>query len=555
MAKRSGVLELAVLGLLQESPMHGYELRKRLHAVLGPFRALSYGSLYPALRDLVARGCITETPTEGAPPRRQAGADRLPAHRRRQGAPGRPARRGRPGGVGGRELRRPLRVLRPDRRRGPAAHPGGPAQPARGAPRHACAPPAPAAASASTPTPSSCSATASRASSARCAGSNELIADERLAGRPTPGSHHRPAPQTPLRANPGVTSRPPQRSRSDGWAPMNSVRVAIVGVGNCAASLVQGVEYYKDADPDGRVPGLMHVQFGDVPRPRRASSSPRSTSTPRRSARTSPRPSSPSENNTIKICDVPPTGVTVQRGHTLDGLGKYYRETIDESDEEPVDVVAGAQGRQGRRPRLLPAGRLGGGRQVLRPVRHRRRGRLRQRAAGLHRRHPEWADEVRRRPASRSSATTSSRQVGATITHRVLAKLFEDRGVTARPHLPAQRRRQHGLHEHARARAPGVQEDLQDPVRHLAAARPRSRPRNVHIGPSDYVAWLDDRKWAFVRLEGRDFGDVPLNAGVQARGLGLARTRPASSSTRSAPRRSPRTAASAARSCRPRPTS
>ena len=67
MAKRSGVLELAVLGLLQESPMHGYELRKRLHAVLGPFRALSYGSLYPALRDLVTRGYITETPTEGAP--------------------------------------------------------------------------------------------------------------------------------------------------------------------------------------------------------------------------------------------------------------------------------------------------------------------------------------------------------------------------------------------------------------------------------------------------------------------------------------------------------
>ncbi len=87
MAKRSGVLELAVLGLLQESPMHGYELRKRLHAVLGPFRALSYGSLYPALRDLVTRGCITETADRGRAARRQAGADRLPAHRRRQGAP------------------------------------------------------------------------------------------------------------------------------------------------------------------------------------------------------------------------------------------------------------------------------------------------------------------------------------------------------------------------------------------------------------------------------------------------------------------------------------
>src|SRR5690606_28423468 len=117
-----------------------------------------------------------------------------------------------------------------------------------------------------------------------------------------------------------------------------SVRVAIVGVGNCAASLVQGVHYYRDADPETRVPGLMHVDFGgyhvgdiefvaafDVD-----------------AKKVGPDLSETivaSENNTIKIPDVPPLGVSVQRGHTHDGLGEYSRETIAESDEEPVDVV------------------------------------------------------------------------------------------------------------------------------------------------------------------------------------------------------------------------
>src|ERR1700760_4799696 len=120
---------------------------------------------------------------------------------------------------------------------------------------------------------------------------------------------------------------------------MGSVRVAIVGVGNCASSLVQGVQYYKDADPASRVPGLMHVQFGeyhisdiefvaafDVDA--------------KKVGRDLSEAIVASENNTIRIADVPPLNVPVQRGHTLDGLGKYYRETIEESDETPVDVVA-----------------------------------------------------------------------------------------------------------------------------------------------------------------------------------------------------------------------
>jgi myo-inositol-1-phosphate synthase len=116
------------------------------------------------------------------------------------------------------------------------------------------------------------------------------------------------------------------------------IRVAIVGVGNCAASLVQGVHFYRDADPSGSVPGLMHVKFGqyhvsdidfvaafDVDA--------------KKVGRDLSEAIVASENNTIKLCDVPPLDVPVQRGHTLDGLGKYYRETIEESDEEPVDVV------------------------------------------------------------------------------------------------------------------------------------------------------------------------------------------------------------------------
>ena len=120
---------------------------------------------------------------------------------------------------------------------------------------------------------------------------------------------------------------------------MGSIRVAIVGVGNCAASLVQGVHYYRDADPRKAVPGLMHVDFGgyhvrDIEFVAAFDVDSKKVGLDLADA------IGASENNTIKICDVPRTGVTVERGHTLDGLGKYYREMVTESDEAPVDVVA-----------------------------------------------------------------------------------------------------------------------------------------------------------------------------------------------------------------------
>ncbi|MGZ4591159.1 MAG: inositol-3-phosphate synthase, partial [Actinomycetes bacterium] len=209
---------------------------------------------------------------------------------------------------------------------------------------------------------------------------------------------------------------------------MGSVRVAIVGVGNCAASLVQGVEYYKDADPQARVPGLMHVQFGpyhvnDVKFVAAFDVDAKKVGQDLAEAIVA------SENNTIKIADVPPTGITVRRGHTLDGLGKYYRETITESDETPVDVVQAL--RETEADVLvcyLPVGSeaaakfyaqcaidAGVGFVNCLPVF----------IAGT----KEWADKFTAAGVPIVGDDIKS-QVGATITHRVLAKLFEDRGVT-----------------------------------------------------------------------------------------------------------------------------
>ena len=119
---------------------------------------------------------------------------------------------------------------------------------------------------------------------------------------------------------------------------MGSVRVAIVGVGNCATSLIQGVEYYKDADPQSTVPGLMHVEFGDY-HVSDVEFVAAFDVDDKKVGKDLSEAINASENNTIKICDVPTMGVEVLRGPTLDGLGKYYRMTIEESAAEPVDVV------------------------------------------------------------------------------------------------------------------------------------------------------------------------------------------------------------------------
>jgi myo-inositol-1-phosphate synthase len=293
---------------------------------------------------------------------------------------------------------------------------------------------------------------------------------------------------------------------------MGSVRVAIVGVGNCASSLVQGVEYYKDADATGTVPGLMHVTFGeyhvgdvqfvaafDVD--------------DKKVGKDLSEAINASENNTIKITDVPTTGVTVQRGHTLDGLGKYYRQTIDESAAEPVDVVQALKDAKADvLVSYLPVGSEAADKFYAQCAID----------AGVAfvnalpvfiASDPEWAAKFEAAGVPIIGDDIKS-QVGATITHRVMAKLFEDRGVVLdrtyqlnvggnmdfKNMLERER-----LESKKVSKTQAVTSNLSGP---LAG---KKDDRNVHIGPSDYVAWLDDRKWAYVRLEGRAFGDVPLN--------------------------------------------
>ncbi|MFJ3956205.1 inositol-3-phosphate synthase [Arthrobacter sp. NPDC090010] len=290
--------------------------------------------------------------------------------------------------------------------------------------------------------------------------------------------------------------------------PSHPIRVAIVGVGNCAASLVQGVEYYKDADPKSTVPGLMHVEFGpyhvgDVQFVAAFDVDSKKVGLDLADA------IGASENNTIKIADVPSTGVTVQRGHTLDGLGRYYRETIVEAPEEPVDVVAALKAAEADvMVCYLPVGSEEAAKFYAQcaidagvafvnalPVF----------IAGT----PEWAAKFEAAKLPIVGDDIKS-QIGATITHRVMAKLFEDRGVTLDrtyqlnvggnmdfKNMLERDRLESKKISKTQAVTSNVEAEL--------------RADDVHIGPSDYVAWLDDRKWAFVRLEGRNFGDAPVS--------------------------------------------
>lgn len=289
---------------------------------------------------------------------------------------------------------------------------------------------------------------------------------------------------------------------------MSEVRVAIVGVGNCAASLVQGVEYYKDANPNAQVPGLMHVQFGDY-HIRDVKFVAAFDVDAKKVGQDLSAAIFASENNTIKISDVPPTGVTVQMGHTLDGLGKYYREMVVESDETPADIVKELKDKKvDVLVCYLPVGSEQAAKYYAQCAID----------AGVAfvnalpvfiASDPAWAKKFEDAGVPIVGDDIKS-QVGATITHRVLAKLFEDRGVivdrTYQLNVGGNMDFMNMLErERLESKKISKTQSVTSQLKHDLGAR------NVHIGPSDYVAWLDDRKWAFVRLEGRAFGDVPLN--------------------------------------------
>lgn len=286
------------------------------------------------------------------------------------------------------------------------------------------------------------------------------------------------------------------------------IRVAIVGVGNCASSLVQGVQYYKDADENATVPGLMHVKFGqyhvrDVKFVAAFDVDAKKVGFDLSEAIFA------SENNTIKIADVPPSDVIVQRGPTLDGIGKYYADTIEVSDVEAVDVVKALKDAEvDVLVSYLPVGSEEADKFYAQCAID----------AGVAfvnalpvfiASDPVWAKKFADAGVPIVGDDIKS-QVGATITHRVMAKLFEDRGVQLDRTMQLnvggnmdflnmlERSR---LESKKISKTQAVTSNLQREF----------NTKDVHIGPSDHVGWLDDRKWAYVRLEGRAFGDVPLN--------------------------------------------
>ena len=286
------------------------------------------------------------------------------------------------------------------------------------------------------------------------------------------------------------------------------IRVALVGAGNCAAALVQGLEHYRDTPETERVPGLMHVSLGPY-HVRDVRVVAAFDVDGKKVGRDLAEAIFTEPNNTVRFADVPPTGVEVLRGPTLDGLGRYYRDVVTESTEEPVDVAAALR-RSGAQVvvNYLPVGS-----EVA--TRHYAQAALEAGAAFVNcmpvfiASDREWA----RRFADASLPVVGDdikSQVGATIVHRVLARLFEDRGVK--------------LDRTYQLNFGGNMDFMNMLERERLASKKLSKTQsvqsqlrktldreNIHIGPSDHVPWLEDRKWAQIRLEGTAFGGVPMS--------------------------------------------
>ena len=298
---------------------------------------------------------------------------------------------------------------------------------------------------------------------------------------------------------------------TNGKAPRSKdkVRVALIGVGNCASSLVQGVEYYKDANPGEFVPGLMHVDLGGY-HVRDVEFTAAFDVTTDKVGKDLSEAIWAHPNNTIKFSDVPKTGVTVSRGMTHDGLGKYLSEIVTKAPGETDDVV-GILKETGTDVvvNYLPVGSEEATKwyteQVLTagcamvncmPVFIAKESYWDKRfkAAGV----PIIGDDIKS-------------QVGATITHRVLMGIFRDRGVRV------DRTFQLNFGGNSDFMNMLERERLESKKISKTYAIKSTLPyemeeKNIHVGPSDHVPWLEDRKWAYIRLEGTSFGDVPLNA-------------------------------------------
>jgi myo-inositol-1-phosphate synthase len=304
-------------------------------------------------------------------------------------------------------------------------------------------------------------------------------------------------------------------THTNGHAPrqQDTVRVAIVGVGNCANSFVQGVHYYRDADPTRAVPGLMHVELGgyhvrDIEFTVAFDIDSEKVGKDLGTAIWS------GQNDTIKFAEVPETlGVPVLRGMTHDGLGKYLKQRITKAPGETADIVSALrESRTDVVVSYLPVGSEMATKwyvdQVLEAgcayvncipvfIAREEYWNKRFKKAGL----PIIGDDIKS-------------QVGATIVHRALARLFAERGV----HLDRTSQLNVGgnmdfFNMLERERLESKKVSKTNAVTSIMDHEPLAR--DVHVGPSDFVPWLTDRKWAHIRLEGSAFGDVPLNVEVK----------------------------------------
>ena len=288
----------------------------------------------------------------------------------------------------------------------------------------------------------------------------------------------------------------------------DKVRVAIIGVGNCANSLLQGVEYYKDAPDDQFVPGLMHVNLGGY-HVRDVEFTAAFDVTAEKVGQDLADAIWAHPNDTIKFADVPKTGITVSRGMTHDGIGKYLAEVVTKAPGETDDIVGVLRDtKTDVVVNYLPVGSematkwyaeqiLDAGCAMVNcmPVFLAREAYWQRRfeQAGV----PIIGDDIKS-------------QVGATITHRVLTSLFRERGV----HLDRTMQLNVGgnsdfLNMLERERLESKKISKTNAV--TSQWDEELGPENVHVGPSDHVPWLQDRKWCYVRMEGTTFGNVPLN--------------------------------------------
>ena len=295
-------------------------------------------------------------------------------------------------------------------------------------------------------------------------------------------------------------------------ANQKKIKVAIAGVGNCASALIQGVHYYAGANADEQVPGLMNVVLGNYHVSDIEFVAAFDVDSTKVGIDLS-KAISAGENNTIRFSDVPELSVDVSRGPTLDGLGKYYSQTIEESPLEPVDVAEVLRSSQADvLVAYLPVGSENAQKYYAQAA-------LEAKVAFVNAipvfiaSDPVWAKKFTDAGVPIIGDDIKS-QVGATILHRILARLFEDRGTvldrTYQLNVGGNMDFMNMLErERLESKKISKTQAVTSQVDHELKAK------DVHIGPSDHVPWLEDRKWAYIRMEGRNFGDVPLNIEVK----------------------------------------